>query len=119
MSSWSIIIGAAAGLVGMAHLAARANVRRIKRNPDPYPLDVLSREPDGEELMIDRPDGTRIRALVAGDGPTIVFAHGYGATLLEWNSIWNLLRNDYLINWEAPERIAEAIRMAAQPVYAQ
>jgi pimeloyl-ACP methyl ester carboxylesterase len=95
VSRWSITTGAVAGFAGLLHLAARANVRRIKNNPDPYPLDVLSREPDGEEVMIERPDGTRIRAIAAGDGPPIVFAHGYGATLLEWNIIWNLLRNEY------------------------
>jgi pimeloyl-ACP methyl ester carboxylesterase len=95
MSRWSRTIGAVAGFVGLIHVAARANVRRIKNNPDPYTLDVLSREPDGAEIMIERPDGTRIRAIAAGDGPTIVFAHGYGATLQEWNVIWSLLGNEY------------------------
>src|SRR5438093_444514 len=95
VSRWSITIGAIAGFVGLVHLAARANARRIKNNPDPYTIDVLSREPDGEEMMIERPDGTRIRAIAAGDGPPIVFAHGYGATLQEWNVIWSLLGNEY------------------------
>src|SRR5262245_56967318 len=88
-------IATASALVGLAHLAARANVRRIKNNPDPYPFDVLSREPEGEEVMIERPDGTLIRAITVGSGSPIVFAHGYGASVQEWNVIWSLLRNDY------------------------
>jgi pimeloyl-ACP methyl ester carboxylesterase len=95
VSRWSVTIGAIAGFAGLLHLAARANVRWIKNNPDLYPLDVLSHEPDGDEVTIERPDGTRIRAIAAGDGPPVVFSHGYGATLLEWNIIWSLLRKEY------------------------
>jgi non-heme chloroperoxidase len=95
VSRWSITIGAVAGFAGLVHLAARANVRRIKNNPDLYPLDVLRREPDGEEVMIVRPDGTRIRAIIAGDGPTIIFAHGYGASVQEWNVIWRMVQQEY------------------------
>jgi pimeloyl-ACP methyl ester carboxylesterase len=90
-------IATASALAGLLHLAARANVRRIKNNPDPYPLDVLTHEPEGEEVIIERPDGTLIRAMSAGSGPPIVFAHGYGASVQEWNLIWSLLRNDHCL----------------------
>ncbi|MFE9775749.1 alpha/beta fold hydrolase [Streptomyces sp. NPDC005931] len=79
------------GAVGVA--AARAAADRIARNPDPYALDRLAREPEGEEVFIPRPDGTVLRALVAGEGPAVVLAHGYGASLLEWNLIWEELRS--------------------------
>lgn len=86
------ILGA---LGGAAHLAALANVRRIERTPDPYTLDELLEEPEGEEVFVERPDGTRLRAITAGSGPTIVFSHGYAATVFEWNVLWKRLRGSY------------------------
>jgi len=80
-------------VVGLIHLTAKAKVRRIKANPDPYPFNVLSREPSGEEVFINRPDSTRLRARVNGNGPAVIFLHGYSGSLLEWNIIWQLLRN--------------------------
>ena len=76
---------------GLVHAAARAKATRLRSGPDRYPLDMLVREPPGDEVWIDRPDGTRIRAVHRGEGPTIVLAHGYGISLLEWNVIWELL----------------------------
>ncbi len=80
-------------IAGLIHLMAKVNVHRIRANPDPYPFNVLSREPSGEEVFIDRPDGTRLRTIVHGNGPPVVLLHGYGVSLLEWNIIWQLLRN--------------------------
>ena len=37
-------------VAGLIHLMAKVNVRRIRANPDPYPFNVLSREPSGEEF---------------------------------------------------------------------
>ena len=48
-------------------------------------------EPQGEEILIPRSDGTVLRALVAGDGPPVVFVHGYTATIDEWNFVWDEL----------------------------
>ncbi|MET8678818.1 alpha/beta fold hydrolase [Streptomyces sp. NPDC004647] len=85
--------GAALAVLGAAGVsAARAAAARIEGNPDPFPRERLAREPEGEEVFIPRPDGTVLRALVAGEGPTIVLAHGYGASLLEWNLLWQGLR---------------------------
>lgn len=83
-----VVVAAGAGLLW---LAAEATVRSIERNPDPVPRDVLASEPAGETHIVTRPDGTRLRALVAGDGPPVVLAHGYGVTLLEWNLVWEKL----------------------------
>lgn len=83
------LIGAS-GLLGWG--AARALVTRIERNPDPFPRERLLSEPQGDETLIARPDGTVLRALVAGQGPPVVFAHGYTARILEWNLVWEELQ---------------------------
>lgn len=67
--------------------AARAAASRLAGRPDRYPLHVLEREPVGETVWIERPDGTRLRAIVAGEGRSVVLAHGYGISLLEWNIV--------------------------------
>lgn len=86
-------LAASAALVGATVVAgwgtARAAVARIERNPDPYPPERLIAEPEGEEMLITRPDGTLLRALVAGEGSPVVLAHGYTATLAEWNLVWD------------------------------
>ena len=80
------------GAMGVAGWgAARAAVAAIERNPDPFPRDQLAREPEGEEVLIHRPDGTVIRAVVAGEGPTVVLANAYGTPLAEWNIVWDKL----------------------------
>src|SRR4051812_43236924 len=78
-------------LVALGHLAARMAAARIRDCPDPYPPGVLSQEPQGETVFIARPDGTRIRAVAAGQGPVVVLAHGYGLTLREWGVLWDQL----------------------------
>ena len=71
--------------------AARAAVARIERNPDPFPRDLLAREPERKEVLINRPDGTALRAMVAGQGPPVVLAHGGYMTLGQWNIVWDAL----------------------------
>ncbi|MEV0981159.1 alpha/beta fold hydrolase [Streptomyces sp. NPDC049915] len=80
-----LVWGAAAAAA--AAIAARAAAGRIERRPDPVPYERLRREPEGEEVLLSRPDGTVLRTLVAGDGPPVVLAHGYGVSLLEWNLV--------------------------------
>jgi hypothetical protein len=61
-------IGLAGGaaLIGVVGWwAARAKVAAIERNPDPYPRDQLAREPEGEEVLISRADGTVESRIVA------------------------------------------------------
>jgi non-heme chloroperoxidase len=80
------------GAIGVAGwCAARAAVAAIERNPDPFPRDQLAREPEGEEVLIHRPDGTVIRAVVAGEGPAVVLANAYGTPLAEWTIVWDRL----------------------------
>jgi pimeloyl-ACP methyl ester carboxylesterase len=83
---------AGAALLGVAAWGgARAAIASIERNPDPYPRERLLAEPEGEEVLISRPDGTVLHALVAGQGLPVVFVHGYTAAILEWNVVWDEL----------------------------
>jgi len=83
-------VAGATGLAGWG--AARAMVAAIRRNPDPFPRERLIVEPEGERVLINRPDGTVLHALVAGQGPPVVLVHGYTARILEWNLVWDELQ---------------------------
>ena len=74
-----------------AALAARRRAAAIRQGSDPYPYEMLSAEPRGETLTVERPDGTRIRAVVAGEGPTVVLAHGIYMSVIEWSVLWDML----------------------------
>ena len=69
----------ASAIFGVALLVARTLAAKIARNPDPFPMERLAREPDGAEVCIARPDGTVLRVLVAGEGPTAVLATAMAA----------------------------------------
>jgi non-heme chloroperoxidase len=77
------------GLLGWR--GARGLVGWIERNPDPLTREQLLTEPQGQEVTLTRPDGTVLRALSAGQGPTVVLVHGYTARVLEWNVVWDQL----------------------------
>lgn len=86
------MVGAAATVaVAGAGLAARRRAAAIRQGSDPYPYEMLSTEPRGETLTVERPDGTRIRAVVAGEGPTVVLAHGIYMSVIEWSVLWDML----------------------------
>lgn len=79
-----VLIGLAALVVILAFVMVTGALvvrRRVSRNPDPIPAPELRREPDGVETVLERPDGTRLRTMAAGSGPTVVLAHGYGVDL--------------------------------------
>ena len=88
-------LGALAALGGALHWQARRMAARIAANPDPYTLDELLRVPGGERVYLTRPDGTRLRAVALGEGQTVVFSHGFGGDLTEWNVIWERLQGQY------------------------
>ena len=86
-------LAAGAALIGLLGWAcARTLVARIERNPDPFSRERLLAEPEGEETLIARPDGTVLRAWVAGQGPPVVLVHGYTASFVEWNFVWDELQ---------------------------
>ena len=74
-----------------ATLAARRRAAAIRQGSDAYPYEMLSAEPRGETLTVERPDGTRIRVVVAGEGPTVVLAHGIYMSVIEWSVLWDML----------------------------
>jgi pimeloyl-ACP methyl ester carboxylesterase len=84
---------AAAAAVGAAAVA-ESRAARIRGLPDPVPLEDLLRETPGQDTTVERPDGTRLRVRVAGDGPTVVLAHGIALTLQEWNLVADQLLAD-------------------------
>ena len=57
-----------------------------------YDYATLAADPQGEESWLDRPDGTRLRMRSAGAGDrTVLLAHGYAVTMMEWNVVTALL----------------------------
>jgi pimeloyl-ACP methyl ester carboxylesterase len=53
--------------------------------------EELVQEPVGEERYVYCKDGTKIRVIMAGEGKTVVLAHGYGGSAKDWNLIFNRL----------------------------
>ena len=86
-----LTLGAAGAVGGGVVLGARSAVTRIEARPDPVPLERLRREPVGDERVVARPDGTKLHVVVAGDGPTVVLAHGVELTVVEWSLVWDML----------------------------
>ncbi len=81
-------------IIVLIHFAARSQAQKVKALPNTYTLEVVSQEPQGEEVFIPTADGTSIRAVSNGQGPTVVLAHGFMATAFEWNVIYDQLVND-------------------------
>jgi non-heme chloroperoxidase len=52
---------------------------------------TLNADPHGVESWVQRPDGTRIRVVTSGSGRTVVLAHGYGVSMVEWNVVASAL----------------------------
>ena len=98
MKKTLIAAGLLAGAAGAATIASRRAVDQLRSTPDPYPADLMRSEPHGVTSFIERPDGTTIRAVTAGEGPTVVFAHGIYCSVIEWNVVWDqLLERGYRI----------------------
>jgi non-heme chloroperoxidase len=84
------LFAALSSLVLLRYLLARY-VIHLKQNPDPIPLATLQAEPKGTTTLLTRPDGGVIRTISAGEGPTVMLAHGYGISLNEWNIVMDRL----------------------------
>ena len=53
-----------------------------------YQKFELSEAIDGKEELVEMPDGTQIHTIISGSGTTtVLLAHGYGFTNIEWNVI--------------------------------
>jgi non-heme chloroperoxidase len=73
------------------HLLARNKVKEMNATPDKFPYERISVEPKGEDTFVTTADGTRLRTVKSGSGQPVLFVHGYGAGLVEWNVIWDEL----------------------------
>ncbi|MGE2713060.1 alpha/beta fold hydrolase [Mycolicibacterium litorale] len=61
-------------------------------------LDTLLRPLTGTHEEVIRSDGARLNVLVAGDGPTVLLVHGYGASVSEWSVVQpQLLQSGYRV----------------------
>jgi non-heme chloroperoxidase len=67
---------------------------KINHAPEEISYEVLSQQPKGEEIFITCSDGTKLRAVSAGQGKTVVLAHGFGGTIRDWNLVFNQLVTD-------------------------
>ena len=95
-----LVLGAAVAgaAVGGAVLVARSAAARINASPDLVPLERLCQAPGCRERFVHRPDGTVLRVLVAGEGPTVVLAHGVALASSEWNLVWDgLIERGYQV----------------------
>lgn len=68
--------------------------RNLEQMPDPYQREELLHPTTGEVDWIERPDGTRLRSTVAGQGSAVVLAHGYAMTSMSWNLVADRLLAD-------------------------
>ena len=91
MRRTALALGAVGAATAGLAFAAKSAAARVAAGHDPVALPALLAEPAGVESVVDRPDGTRLRVVTAGDGPTVVLAHGFGMTLVEWNLVWDRL----------------------------
>lgn len=55
---------------------------------DDLVLDALLAVPQGTVEHVERPDGTRLRCVYAGTGPTVLLAHGYLLDLALYNRVF-------------------------------
>jgi non-heme chloroperoxidase len=58
-------------------------------------LTELRRPCAGRGDVVDRSDGTRLRVVSAGTGPTVVLVHGFGVSADEWNLVQPSLVADH------------------------
>lgn len=78
-------------VIALIYLYLIYNVSSLRKKPKKYSLDVISKDPIGETIMLKLADGSEVRTVSAGSGPTIVLAHGYASSIIEWNIIFNQL----------------------------
>ena len=91
MVIWLPIILAIILIFVAIHLYCRKWVAQFRTNPSLYQIDFLLGEPDGIESYVETDDGARLRCVTEGEGQDVILAHGYGMTLVVWNSIWRQL----------------------------
>jgi non-heme chloroperoxidase len=87
-----ILIGLLLLILGV-FLYLQYKVYQINNAPAEYSYETLSAQPIGNEEYITTTDGSKLRTLSAGDGPTVVLAHGFGGSIHDWNLVFEKLVN--------------------------
>lgn len=88
-------IAAVAGAAAVA--AQRAAARTLRRRDDPEAGTPLSELPPEDLGPVTAADGTELAVRAAGppDGPTLVFAHGFGLDMTTWHHQWKSFSDRY------------------------
>jgi non-heme chloroperoxidase len=81
-------------LIVIGTLLVQWQAYTINHAPEEIPYTTLSQQPKGTEMFLPCSDGTRLRTVSAGEGKTIVLAHGVGGTIRDWNMVFNQLVAD-------------------------
>lgn len=83
--------GAAAGAV---HIGAKSLGRKLDDATSEYQLEELTHPMPGTEAFVVRDDGTKLRTVTSGSGPTVVMVHGAGLAVASFNLVAErLIRN--------------------------
>jgi non-heme chloroperoxidase len=75
-------------------LLTQWQAQKINSATQEISYETLSQQPKGTEMYLPCPDGTKLRTVSAGEGKTIVLAHGVGGTIRDWNMVFNQLVAD-------------------------
>ncbi len=75
-------------------MAIQWKVYQINNAPEEFSYEKLSQQPVGKEIYVTCPDGTKLRTISAGEGQTVIFAHGFGGTIHNWNLVFEQLVKD-------------------------
>lgn len=86
----TIALGSVA-LAGAAHAAAVAMSKQLAERPELHPIEKLLADPPGDQVIIEREDGSRLSTWSAGSGPTVVLAHGLLLDGTSWSTLANRL----------------------------
>jgi non-heme chloroperoxidase len=81
-------------LVVIGTLLVQWQAYSINHTAEEISYASLLQLPKGTEMFLPCSDGTRLRTVSAGEGKTIVLAHGVGGTIRDWNMVFNQLVAD-------------------------
>ena len=81
-------------IVAIIFFAIQWKVYQINHAPEEFTYEKLSQQPSGKEVYVTGADGTKLRTISAGEGQTILLAHGFGGAIHNWNLVFEQLVKD-------------------------
>jgi non-heme chloroperoxidase len=81
-------------IVAIIFVIIQWKVYQINNAPEEFTYEKLSQQPTGKEIYITCFDGTKLRAVSAGEGQTVLLAHGFGGAIHNWNLVFEQLVKD-------------------------